>query len=138
MIWFYLWIPLSTFIGWYLGFDLIHFQIIELKHNTKFIDELYFFGKVLTLFGVSFSVWVAYNYYRFRYVERRGKPYHVTTKDLADHFNVNPVTLVEHQTAKYLSISFDDDGNIVNHTSINLLDRAKFFENLEAVSLSKT
>jgi biofilm PGA synthesis protein PgaD len=130
VIWLYLWIPLSTFVGWYLGFDLVHFQIIELKHNAKFIAELYFFGKVLTIFAVSFGLWVAYNYYRFRGVERRGQAFHVTSKDLAEHFNVNLFTLIEQQSSRYISVSFDEDGNITNHASINLMDKKKFTDSL--------
>lgn len=130
LIWFYLWIPLSTFLSWYMGFDLIHFQIIELKHNAKFFGELYFFGKVLTVFGLSFAAWVSYNYYRFRYIERRGQAFHVVGKDLADHFNVNLFSLIEQQSSKYISVSFDDDGNIINHESISLMDRKKFADSL--------
>lgn len=131
LIWFYLWIPLSTFLGWYLGVDLVHFQIIELKQNPKFIGEILFFGKVLVLFGLTFIVWVSYNYIRFRDVERRNQAFHVTSKQLAEHFNVNLFTLLEHQKSKYISVSFDEDGNITNHTSINLLDMKKFTDSLK-------
>ncbi len=131
LLWFYLWIPLSTFLGWYLGFDLVHFQIIELKHNAKFIDELLFFAQALTLFGLSFAAWVAYNYYRFRHVERRHQAFHVSNNQLAEHYNVNLPKLMEHQTAKYISVSFDEDGNITNHTSINLMEKKKFADSLK-------
>lgn len=131
VLWFYLWIPLTSLIGWYFGGDLVYRQIIELNQNKEFIEELYFFGKALTIFGVSFGIWVAYNYYRFRNIERRGQARHVTSKDLADHFNVNLFTLLEHQKAQYISVSFDEDGKITNHTSINLMDNKKFIDSLK-------
>ncbi|WP_394752402.1 poly-beta-1,6-N-acetyl-D-glucosamine biosynthesis protein PgaD [Crenothrix sp.] len=133
LLWFYLWIPLSTFLGWYLGFDLIHFQIIELKHNAKFIEELYFFAQALTLFGLSFAIWVAYNYYRFRDIERRSQAFHVSTKQLAEHYKVDISKLIEHQASKYVSVSFDEDGNITSHTSINLMDNKRFTDSLKKI-----
>lgn len=109
----------------------MHFQIVELKHNAKFIEEIYFFAQVLTVFGLSFAAWVAYNYYRFRHIERRTQAYHVSNQQLADHYNVNLAKLMEHQISKYVSVSFDEDGNITNHTSINLMDNKKFADSLK-------
>jgi biofilm PGA synthesis protein PgaD len=130
LLWLYLWIPLLTFLGWYLGFDLVHFQIIELKQNPKFLEELIFFAKVVVLFSLAFAIWVSYNYFRFRGVDRRTQAYHVSTKQLAEHYNVNMFKLMDHQAAKYISVSFDEDGNITNHTSINLMEKKKFTDSL--------
>jgi len=116
MVWFFIWIPLATAFAWYLGFDLIYFEMFEMDGYKALIDEIYRFIGVVSLLGGSLAIWAAYNYFRFRGKQRRTAQTQVSSKEMAEFFGIKEAELNENQQAKLVSVSFDNVGNIVRMT----------------------
>ena len=115
-VWFFIWIPLATAFAWYLGFDLIYFEMFEMDGYKALIDEIYRFIGVVSLLGGSLAIWAAYNYFRFRGKQRRATQAQVSSKEMAEFFGVKEAELNENKQAKLVSVSFDNVGNIVRMT----------------------
>ena len=116
VVWFFIWIPLATAFAWYLGFDLIYFEMFEMDGYKALIDEIYRFIGVVSLLGGSLAIWAAYNYFRFRGKQRRATQAQVSSKEMAEFFGVKEAELNENKQAKLVSVSFDNVGNIVRMT----------------------
>jgi biofilm PGA synthesis protein PgaD len=112
VVWIFLWTPLVTLLGWFLGIDQVYIQMIELDGYKEVIDDLLLFLECVAGMGGSLAVWALYNFGRFRNVERRTSLPPVSNAQLADFFHVDVATLSQQQTVQCLSVSFDDDGNI--------------------------
>ena len=120
VLWFFIWIPLVTAFAWYLGFDLIYFEMFQTDGYKALVDEFFRFMRVVLLLGGSLALWAAYNYYRFRGKKRRGAPAQVSSKEMAEYFEVKEAELHENQQAKYVSVSFDETGKIIEMTRPDL------------------
>ena len=116
VIWFFIWIPLATAFAWYLGFDLIYFEMFQMGGYKALINEIYKFIWVISLLGGSLAIWAAYNYFRFRGKQRRTALKQVSLKEMAEFFEIKEAELNENKQAKFISVSFDDIGNIVRMT----------------------
>ena len=116
VVWFFIWIPLATAFAWYLGFDLIYFEMFEMDGYKALIDEIYKFIGVVSLLGGSLAIWAAYNYFRFRDKQRRAAQAQVSSKEMAEFFGIKEAELNESKQAKLVSVSFDNVGNIVKMT----------------------
>jgi biofilm PGA synthesis protein PgaD len=68
--------------------------------------------------GGALAIWAGYNFVRFRNVDRRTPLPPVTNSQLAEFFKVNEVLLSTQQQTQCLSVSFDDEGNIISSTKI--------------------
>ncbi len=112
ILWFYLWIPVITLLGWWAGADMFYLQMIELGGVELLFQDLKFILKCIALLGGSLAVWAAYNYYRFRNLERRTPLPNVSKEALAQHFGIDPKSLTDLQNAKYINVQFDDNGKI--------------------------
>ncbi|MBU2570573.1 MAG: poly-beta-1,6-N-acetyl-D-glucosamine biosynthesis protein PgaD [Gammaproteobacteria bacterium] len=112
ILWFYLWIPVITLLSWWAGADMFYLQMIELGGVELLFQDLEFILKCIALLGGSLAVWAAYNYYRFRNLERRTPLPNVSKEALAQHFGIDPKSLTDLQNAKYINVQFDDNGKI--------------------------
>jgi len=72
----------------------------------------------VALMGGALAIWARYNFVRFRNVDRRTPLPPVTNSQLAEFFKVNEAILSTQQEVQCLSVSFDDDGNIIRSTKI--------------------
>lgn len=120
VVWFFLWIPVATAFAWYLGIDLVYFEMFEMDGYKAVIDDLFRFLVVVAVLGGSLAIWAAYNYFRFRGKDRRSEQKTITPKEIAESFEIKDSTLKKYQHAKLVSVSFDDTGKI---TGINDPDR---------------
>lgn len=118
VVWIFLWTPLVTLIGWILGVDLVIFQMIELGGYQGVVADFILFLLCVALMGGALAIWAGYNFVRFRNVDRRTPLPPVTNSQLAEFFKVNEASLSTQQEAQCLSVSFDDDGNIIRSTKI--------------------
>lgn len=114
VIWIFLWTPLITLLSWLAGGDLFYLQMVELEGYKGLIADFQSFLLVISILGGGLAIWALYNWVRFRGVDRRTAPNAVTTQQLAEFFAVDPQALDRKQQAKYLSIRFDADGNIID------------------------
>lgn len=112
-IWIFLWTPLLTLLGWLLGLDLVYIEMIELKGYRAIIADFGLFLICVGIIGGILGIWAAYNFFRFKDLERRAAIRPVNNPQLAAFFKVDPQTLTRQQNTQCLSVSFDSLGNIV-------------------------
>ena len=122
VLWFFIWIPLVTAFAWYLGFDLIYFEMFEMDGYKALIDDLFGFIQVVILLGGTLAIWAAYNYFRFRGKQRRTAPAQVSSKEMAEYYEITEAELNENKQAKLISVSFDDTGKIIKMTGKTFQD----------------
>nr|WP_305906526.1 poly-beta-1,6-N-acetyl-D-glucosamine biosynthesis protein PgaD [Methylomarinum sp. Ch1-1]MDP4519215.1 poly-beta-1,6-N-acetyl-D-glucosamine biosynthesis protein PgaD [Methylomarinum sp. Ch1-1] len=110
----FLWIPLATLIAWYLGLDLVYFEMFEMEGFRAVIEDLFRFLTIVTLLGGALAVWAAYNYFRFKGREKRKTPALVDHDNLAEYFEVHAEELKRYQQEKLLTVEFDPEARIVS------------------------
>lgn len=103
-------------IGWWAGIDLFYVHMIKLDGNQLLYKDLFFFLKWILLLSGTLAIWAAYNYFRFRKVERRMALAAVTNQELSTFFGIETIALNKQQLAKYICVRFDEKGTI---TEIN-------------------
>lgn len=114
LLWFVLWTPLITLVGWLMGFDVFYLEIFELEGYEALLADLNIFLLWVALFGGGLGVWALYNYLRFRGVDRRTAVSPVTCRQLADYFELDESVVRQHRDSQWLAVSFDPDGRIVD------------------------
>ena len=112
IIWFYLWIPLITLFGWWFQIDTIQHHMVTLGGYRAFIDELPLLLTSIIILSSSLAIWGAYNFFRFKGVERRKAAHSVTQQDLLNTFPINEDELIDVQASNIIEIDFDQKGNI--------------------------
>ena len=117
IVWFFIWTPLVTAIAWYIGLDLIYFEMFEMDGYKAMIHDFTIFLGVVTLLGGSLAVWAAYNFFRFRGVDRRAALIPVSSQEIAEYFEIKETELKKNQQAKVISVSFNDTGKIIDITN---------------------
>ena len=122
VIWFYLWIPVLTFIAWVASIDVLYYQFIEMGGLENIVNDLVFIISGVTALGGTLVVWASYNYIRFKGEDRRKAFAPVTTDQLADAFGVDASMLSDWQESKYISLGFDGEGKITNIWQASLPD----------------
>lgn len=118
VIWIFLWTPLVTLVGWLLGIEQVYFQMIELDGYREVLADFVLFLEWVAAIGGALAVWALYNFLRFRNVERRMALPPVKTTQQAAFFHVDVAILSKHQETRCLSVSFDGDGNIIQHVAL--------------------
>lgn len=113
IIWILLWTPLITLAGWIFGLDLVYIEMIKLEGYKGVIADFGLFLICITVIGGMLGIWAAYNFFRFKDLERRAAIDPVTNRQLAAFFGVDPQTLLKQQKTQCLTVSFDSDGNII-------------------------
>ena len=91
---------------------MFYLQMIELGGAELLHQDLAFILKCIALLGGSLAVWAAYNYYRFRGLDRRTALANVSNEALSQHFGIDTKSLSDLQNAKYINVQFDDNGKI--------------------------
>ncbi|MCQ8102874.1 poly-beta-1,6-N-acetyl-D-glucosamine biosynthesis protein PgaD [Methylomonas sp. SURF-2] len=112
-VWIFLWTPLLTLLGWLMGLDLVYVEMLQLKGYREVVADFGRFLICIAVIGGILGIWAAYNFFRFKDLERRAAIKPVTTPELAAFFGINPQKLTQQQTTQCLSVSFDSLGNIV-------------------------
>lgn len=114
VIWFFLWIPIITAVAWYLGFDVMYFEMFEMSGYKEVIRSFINFLIVVAILGGSLAVWATYNYLRFRGKDRRSAIKVVTPADISNYLNVDEDELKKYQHDRFVSVDFDDEGNFAH------------------------
>ncbi len=114
LVWFYLWIPLLSLVGWIFGIDLIHDEMIVREGIQALIELLGWYFLVIFLISAVLGAWAMVNLLRFRGKERRGPRPVVGDVSLAGDFSVTSEQVALWRECKRLVISHDVDGNITN------------------------
>jgi biofilm PGA synthesis protein PgaD len=120
LLWFYLWIPILTFIAWVVSIDMVYLQMYKLGGLRDVANDLVFIISGVVALGGTLIIWASYNYIRFKGEDRRKASAPVNNDQLADAFDVDVTMLPHWQVSKALSIEFDGEGRIINVSDICL------------------
>ncbi len=114
LVWFYLWIPLLSLVGWIFGIDLFYDEMIMREGLQSLIELLGWYSLVIFFISATLGVWALINLLRFRGHERRGERSIVEDIALANDFGVTSEQVVSWRGCKRLVISHDINGNITD------------------------
>jgi len=114
VIWFFLWVPVATLLAWYFGYHLVYFEMFTLEGYKEVIQDFISFLVIVAIMGGSLAIWATYNFMRFKGKDRRSKPQTITLQDQAEFFGVDSSLLQIYQKKDFVSVSFDEKGNIVD------------------------
>ncbi len=109
IIWFYLWIPVLTLLAWGMGFQVFHHVMVVLDGWQGFLQELTDLTCYVSVLVMSLSIWSAYNYFRFRRLERRKPLPPVTRMAILKKFNIKDSDLDCLRCSQIMTVRFDDD-----------------------------
>lgn len=112
VLWFYLWIPIVTLLGWWLQVEAIQHQMVTLGGYKAFLDALPTFLAITAGFSALLAIWALYNFARFRGLDRRKPSSPVDQKALLQVFNISQDDLITAQTEKVMVVYFDQDEKI--------------------------
>jgi biofilm PGA synthesis protein PgaD len=112
VIWFYLWIPLVTLLGWWFQIDAIQYHMVTMEGYRAFLDALPIFLAITAGLSTTLALWAFYNFSRFRGIDRRKPSLPVSQKELRQFFAISQDDIISAQSGKILTIHFDQDDKI--------------------------
>jgi len=111
-LWFYLWLPIVTFAGWWLGIERFHFHMIELEGYVGFLELVEIYLAIILVMAMALIGWAKYNHIRFRGVERRRERPPVSLEATAQHAGATPAAIEDWRDARIAVVHHDDHGHI--------------------------
>ncbi|MCX7084665.1 MAG: poly-beta-1,6-N-acetyl-D-glucosamine biosynthesis protein PgaD [Methylococcales bacterium] len=113
-VWLFFCTPIFSYICWMQNIDVDYLRLLEFENYDGIIHNLIlcFFG--VLVMGGGLSIWSVFNLLRFKHEDRRASLSPLTINELSEYFKIDKVTLTKQQQIKCLSVSFDEEGNIVN------------------------
>ncbi len=109
VLWFYLWIPVVTLLGWWFQIDTIQHQMVTMGGYRAFLDALPTFLLITAGLSSALATWAFYNFTRFKGIDRRKPSLPVNQQALQQVFGINGNDLIAAQSGKILTIHFDQD-----------------------------
>ncbi|MCI0511077.1 poly-beta-1,6-N-acetyl-D-glucosamine biosynthesis protein PgaD [Chromohalobacter marismortui] len=111
MLWLYLFLPLSTLLGW--AFGSVRFEAYVIDSHEHSWASLSIYAVTVGLAGMALLLWAFYNYRRFRHADRRRPPAPLTTERLATSFGVRDAQVEHLQRSHVTTLRHDAWGHIV-------------------------
>ncbi len=108
VLWFYLWIPLITFLGWWFQAQVYQYEMITIGGFQAVKDAAVIFLMVTTLLPGCLALWSFYNLRRFKGFTHDGPPTVVTSKEIKAYFSVSDQDFSAVRAGKVISIDFDE------------------------------
>ena len=112
LIWFYLWLPLISLLAWLFGVEIIYEHMVVLQGFHGLIDLLGWYMLVILLMGTVLLCWSWYNLRRFRGKSKRLHVDTVSTRQLAEFFNVDTHSIDAGRQARTIYVSHGATGHI--------------------------
>jgi biofilm PGA synthesis protein PgaD len=113
LLWFMLWLPLLTLLGWYFGYETIIEQFIDRKGSVELIRLLPTYGLVIGVCGGSLVIWSLIQYWRFHGHNRRSTSPDLDTTALAELTNSSVEAVQSWQNARRVVAYHDANAKIV-------------------------
>lgn len=110
----YLWQPLIAAIAWVFEVKLFYDQMIVLGGLHAFRRLLLVYITVVACLGAALLIWAKINEFRFSGRERRGRFPNAAIDEIAESFHVDAERLYGWQQQSCLTVSFDDDGKLID------------------------
>lgn len=111
LIWIYLFLPLISLAGWWLGIELFASYMLLPEERTYFVT-LTFYLIVIALFALIILVWSRYNQLHFGSRTRRSRASGVSDEMVQARFQLDAETLDQIHASKVMVLDLDDDGLI--------------------------
>jgi len=112
VVWFYLWIPIVTLVGWWFQVETMQHEMVTLGGFQAFLDALPGFLFVTACLTGTLTVWALYNFIRFKGQDRRKPLPTVQKEDLLSTFSISEADLLQATTNKISTISIDENDKI--------------------------
>ncbi len=106
-IWVYLWVPLITLVGWYLGFRAFIREIVLPDPATVISTGALYLAIILVL-GTLLVSWSRYNLRRFGGEDRRSHAPEVADEEMRRWFGVSAESLARLRAGKVLTVDYDE------------------------------
>ncbi len=110
-VWVYLWLPLITLGGWYLGMRSFVHEIVLPDPSAMLVTGGLYLGIIIAL-GAALVLWSRYNLKRFGGDDRRRTPEQARDQELREWFNVSPRDMGVLRSGWSLTVHHDDDGGV--------------------------
>jgi biofilm PGA synthesis protein PgaD len=111
IVWAWLWLPLVTLVGWYLGVRTFIREIVIPPTGTMWMSVVAYL-LVIALIGIFLIIWSRYNVLRFRGDERRRAAAQVTDTEMRMRFDLSPDLLARFRDEESLVVEHDEIGRI--------------------------
>jgi biofilm PGA synthesis protein PgaD len=111
-LWLYLWLPLTTLIGWVIGGFIGYQQMVVLDGYADLIRLLSWYALIVLLMGGALVIWATYNLLRFRGKERRIPLQDVSVKTYGLYFGVAADDLIAWRQTKILAVHHSEEGSL--------------------------
>lgn len=108
-VWAYLWLPVVTLLGWYLGFRTFVREIVIPDPRTMLSSGIVYLG-IVALIGLVLIGWSRYNLRRFGGEDRRRAPGAVADEEIRVWFGLAPDTLELLRSGRTLVVEYDEEG----------------------------
>lgn len=111
IVWAWLWLPLITLLGWYLGVRTFIREIVIPDSGAMWASGLVYLLVILVI-GIFLIVWSRYNVFRFGGEERRREAIPVTDSELRQTFELSPAALGRFRDEDSLVVEHDEEGRV--------------------------
>jgi poly-beta-1,6-N-acetyl-D-glucosamine biosynthesis protein PgaD len=113
LLWFMLWLPLLTLLGWYFGYETIVEQFVDRKGSIELVRLLPTYLLVIGVCGGSLVVWSLIEYWRFRRRARRNPIPNMGNQALAEMTHSSVEAVQSWQNARRVVAYHDASAKIV-------------------------
>jgi len=112
LLWFYLFIPLFTLIGWFFGLQIVSTTLEDqyVSHSTLCVT----YGLIIAASGIVLVSWALYNYWRFRGMDRRRPLPSLGDDHLAQTFALQTDQVRRLHKVQVVRVRHDENGNIAD------------------------
>ncbi len=112
VVWFYLWVPLITVVGWWFQISFFQHEILVADGLEAFLDVLPTFIGIATSLISILAIWAFYNFSRFKGKDRRKALPAIQQSDLLEVWLVTEKALNSAQSNKISVIKISAEGEI--------------------------
>jgi len=127
MVWVFLWMPLITLLAWLFFGQRFQLHMFELDGYKTFMGLLAVYCLVICTMGGGLLLWAAYNYHRFRGIDRRRNTDVPSVSTLGD-FIQHPSTEIDAwRSYSIMTVDHDIHGGIIQVRPLPLLQAKNVF-----------
>ncbi len=124
-LWFYLWIPLITFLLWYFG-GARFYEVMIVENGYLDVLDITKFFTILTLTEIIIiTLWIYYNIRQSKKPRRQPPLPPCNNRQLAAYFKIELEQVDELQSRKTVSVNFDEHTAITGFGPIQSTTPAK-------------
>lgn len=113
IVWIYIWTPFVTLVCWWLGIKFAYTEVFTYATFIVFLADVKSYFIAITILTAGLILWALYNFFRFKDSCRYKAPQDVNLEDISKYANIKKEFLEKYQTAKILSVRFDEQDELV-------------------------